>query len=50
MDCIFYNPETFSLTLTILQKHEHVYPVLLCLAMDVLLAQATSVPCEGVFC
>ena len=31
------------------QKHEHVYPLLFCLAMDVLPAQATAVPCERVF-
>jgi len=39
----------FPLTWTLLQKHEHVYPVLFHLATDVLPAQATAVPCERVF-
>ena len=39
----------FPLTWTILQKYEHVYPVLFCLAMDILPTQATAVPCERVF-
>ena len=39
----------FLLAWTLLQKYEHVYTVLLHLAMDVLPAQATAVPCERVF-
>ena len=39
----------FPLTWVPLQKHEHVYPVLFHLAMDVLPVQATAVPCERVF-
>ena len=39
----------FPLTQIPLQKHKHVYPTLFHLAMDVLLAQATAVPCERVF-
>ena len=39
----------FPLTLSLLQKHKHIYPVLFHLAMDVLPAQATTVPCERVF-
>jgi hypothetical protein len=39
----------FLLTWAKLQKHEHVYPLLFHLAIDVLPAQATSVPCERVF-
>jgi len=39
----------FPLTWTLSQKHKHVYPVLFHLAMDILPAQATAVPCERVF-
>jgi len=39
----------FPLTCTMLQKHEHIYLILFRLAMDVLPAQATAVPCERVF-
>ena len=38
-----------SLTWILLQQHEHVYPTLFRLAIDVLPAQATAVPCERVF-
>jgi len=43
------NQRHFPLTWTLSQKREHIYPTLFHLAMDVLPAQATAVPCERVF-
>jgi hypothetical protein len=38
-----------NVQMTFFQLHEHIYPLLFWVAMDVLPAQASSVPCERAF-